>query len=95
MNKTEAKLNLETGVADKLAEYFKEPIDEPCPYCEAAQAVIPIINNSTIEWLIERRRKLKEKQTKQHQLKPRDWQGEISCSIKARAIQEVINYLKA
>jgi len=94
LNKAERKLNLETKIADTLAKYFHDPIDMPCPYCEAAKAVIPIINNVMVEWLIERRRKLKEKQTQHHQLKPRDIQGEINCSIKARAIQEIINYLK-
>jgi hypothetical protein len=31
-------------VADKLAEYFKDPIDMPCSYCEAAKRVISLIH---------------------------------------------------
>jgi len=40
---------LEVQVADKLAKYFKEPIDIPCPYCAAAKAIIPIIREAERE----------------------------------------------
>ena len=40
---------LETKVADTLAPFFKDPIDIPCPYCEAAKAVIPIIRAEIIK----------------------------------------------
>jgi len=40
---------LEVEVADKLAEYFKDPVDDPCCYCKAAKAVIPIIQKAERE----------------------------------------------
>ncbi len=33
-------------VADKLAEYFNDPIDIKCSYCDAAEAVFPIIKKA-------------------------------------------------
>lgn len=36
-------MTLEAEIADKLAEFFKDPIDKECSYCEEAKAVIPII----------------------------------------------------
>lgn len=49
--------------------------------------------DATIKWLIERRRKLQEKKEHHLQLNPKDIQGARIASIKARALQEVINYL--
>jgi len=43
---TDKPIDLEVEVADKLAEYFKDPIDDPCCYCEASKAVIPIIRKA-------------------------------------------------
>ena len=57
--------------------------------------IIALVSIEIIDWLIERRRKLQEKKCRLHQLKPNDIQGEIQCSIKARALQEVINYLNS
>lgn len=44
-------------------------------------------------WLIERRRKLQEKKERQLQSDPKDIQSARIFGIKARALQEVINYL--
>ena len=33
---------IEIEIADKLAEYFNDPIDTPCPYCEAAKAILEL-----------------------------------------------------
>jgi len=44
---------LEILVADKLSEYFKDPIDIPCPYCDAAKAIIPIIKKESIKEVVE------------------------------------------
>lgn len=46
-----------------------------------------------VRWLIERRRKLQEKKEHQLQLKPKDTQSARIAGVKARALQEVINYL--
>ena len=44
---------LEILVADKLSEYFHDPIDIPCPYCEAAKAIIPTIKIAAIQEVVE------------------------------------------
>jgi len=36
-------MTVEHIVADKLAEYFKDPVDKKCPYCKAAKDIIPLI----------------------------------------------------
>lgn len=46
-----------------------------------------------ITWLIERRRKLKEKKECHLLLNPKDIQGARMAGIKARALQEVLNYI--
>uniref|UniRef100_A0A6M3IXT5 Uncharacterized protein n=1 Tax=viral metagenome TaxID=1070528 RepID=A0A6M3IXT5_9ZZZZ len=43
---------LEILVADKLSEYFHDPIDIPCPYCEAAKAIIPTIKIAAIQEVV-------------------------------------------
>ena len=45
------------------------------------------------DWLVERRRRLQEKKEHQLQIKPKDIQSAKAAGIKARALQEVINYI--
>ena len=45
MKKT-VTVDLEKQVSDKLTEFFHDPIDTPCAYCEAAKAVIEILTPS-------------------------------------------------
>ena len=47
------------------------------------------------DWLVERRRRLQEKKEHQLQIKPKDIQSARVAGIKARALQEVINYIGA
>ena len=49
--------------------------------------------NTVINWLIERRRNLQKRKERHLQVKPKDIQGVRMAGIKARALQEVINYL--
>ena len=51
--------------------------------------------DTLMNWLIERRCKLKDKKERQLHLKPKDIQSARIADIKARALQEVINYLGA
>lgn len=44
---------LETQVSDELAKYFKDPIDKECSYCEAAKAIIPMIEKAERERIVE------------------------------------------
>lgn len=86
--------DFETQVADKLAEFFSDPIDIPCCYCEASKVVIHMVKQEIFDWLVTRRKKLKEKASLQAQSKPKDLQSVRVASIKARALQEVITHLK-
>ena len=51
--------------------------------------------DTIVNWLIERRRELQKRKERQLQLKPKDIQSARVAGIKARALQEVINYLGA
>lgn len=64
-------------------------------YAELVNKFLAGVNGSDtlINWLIERRRKFKEGSEHHLQSNPRDIQSARIAGIKARALQEVINYL--
>lgn len=83
-------------------EEIREPLKEILASCLSANDVRPradevfeLFHSKIVGWLIVRRQKLQERKERHIALKPHDVQGAMLYGIKARALQEVINYLNS
>ena len=59
------------------------------------EEILALFKEEITKWLIERRRKLQEKKEVHLQQNPKDIQSARLAGIKARALQEVINYFNS
>jgi len=84
-------------IEDILGKWFKDPVDKPCPYCEARKEIQSLYLQDIKRlstWVIGKRAKLQEKKEVHTKAKPHDVQALAVLGGKIKALQQVIDKLK-
>ena len=83
------------AVSDKIGEFFNEPIDNPCVYCEAAKAVLPIVTEENYRrlksWAIGQRKVNSAELEKIKEEEPTNTQNQMVLYAKNRVLNSVIS----